>query len=299
MTSSNVSNGWRWIGLIILLLVLLVLWLMGYGPSFSGSTPGCCGIPISTPAAVLPPAPEQKSAVNLSLQANNGKVTLKGELPSETEKQLAVQAATEIFGAGNFIDQLTVSAHAGLPGWWPKLSPILSWLKNDVGFGLSQNGATLTLFGQVESDSVKQAKAAEIKSLVGPGIDTVNRMTVAANISAPADSQACSDKMTVTVLFANNSSELTSDGKETLAQVTGCLTGPTEVGGHTDSVGTDAFNIRLSQARAASVIAYMASIDPDKQSLLIPVGHGESKPVASNATEAGRAKNRRIEFTAK
>lgn len=65
--------------------------------------------------------------------------------------------------------------------------------------------------------------------------------------------------------------------------------------GHTDSVGNDAFNMRLSQARAEAVQDYLIKegIDPDR---LEAVGYGESRPVASNATAKGRAQNRRTEF---
>jgi len=68
-----------------------------------------------------------------------------------------------------------------------------------------------------------------------------------------------------------------------------------EVQGHTDSVGTDAFNQKLSEARATAVRNYLIGqgIAGDR---LTTEGFGESKPAASNATKEGRAKNRRIEF---
>ncbi len=68
------------------------------------------------------------------------------------------------------------------------------------------------------------------------------------------------------------------------------------VEGHTDSVGSDSYNLRLSQARADSVMQYLISggISPDR---LKALGYGEAKPIADNATKIGRAKNRRVEFT--
>jgi OmpA-OmpF porin, OOP family len=65
--------------------------------------------------------------------------------------------------------------------------------------------------------------------------------------------------------------------------------------GHTDSVGNDAANLRLSQKRADTVMAQLIKlgIDPGR---LEAVGFGESRPIASNATKAGRAENRRTEF---
>ena len=68
-----------------------------------------------------------------------------------------------------------------------------------------------------------------------------------------------------------------------------------EVGGHTDSRGSDALNLRLSQRRAESVLEYLAQAGVSR-SRLSAVGYGEARPVASNDNETGRALNRRVEF---
>lgn len=72
-----------------------------------------------------------------------------------------------------------------------------------------------------------------------------------------------------------------------------------EIDGHTDSVGTDAYNQKLSQRRANSVRDYLVSKLGMNGKLLTAVGFGESKPIASNDTDAGRAQNRRIEAVLK
>ena len=69
-----------------------------------------------------------------------------------------------------------------------------------------------------------------------------------------------------------------------------------EIGGHTDSNGDDAYNRKLSQRRTESVKKYLVKkggVDPKR---LVPVGYGESQPIDTNQTAAGRAKNRRVEF---
>ncbi len=68
------------------------------------------------------------------------------------------------------------------------------------------------------------------------------------------------------------------------------------VEGHTDSVGADSFNLRLSQARADSVRLYLISRGVE-QARLTAIGFGEEKPIATNATRQGRDLNRRVEFT--
>ncbi len=71
-----------------------------------------------------------------------------------------------------------------------------------------------------------------------------------------------------------------------------------EVQGHTDDQGDEAYNLDLSRRRAATVVTYLGlfGIDPAR---LTAAGYGESQPVASNATEEGRAQNRRVELVKK
>lgn len=64
--------------------------------------------------------------------------------------------------------------------------------------------------------------------------------------------------------------------------------------GHTDAKGDDAYNQRLSERRSASAAAYLASQGVDR-ARLSATGKGESEPIAANDTDAGQAKNRRVE----
>lgn len=68
-----------------------------------------------------------------------------------------------------------------------------------------------------------------------------------------------------------------------------------EIAGHTDNDGSDSYNQKLSEGRAASVVQYLASqgINPQK---MIAAGYGESRPIDTNSTEEGKAQNRRVEF---
>jgi outer membrane protein OmpA-like peptidoglycan-associated protein len=79
------------------------------------------------------------------------------------------------------------------------------------------------------------------------------------------------------------------------ASLLGQSSGSVSVGGHTDSVGADAYNQGLSERRAAAVKDYLAGkgVDPSR---LSTAGYGESNPIASNDTADGRALNRRVEL---
>jgi outer membrane protein OmpA-like peptidoglycan-associated protein len=101
------------------------------------------------------------------------------------------------------------------------------------------------------------------------------------------------------VTFELNKSRLTLDARKVLDFVAQSIKAhpeaKIEVGGYTDSRGSMAYNQRLSLARARSVRTYLIEQGvPAEQ--LTAAGYGESKPVASNTTEEGRAQNRRVEL---
>lgn len=101
------------------------------------------------------------------------------------------------------------------------------------------------------------------------------------------------------VNFDFDKATIRPDGKPVLDEAVRTLNEEAQirvsVEGHTDAVGADAYNQRLSERRADAVAAYLRAggISPKRMST---VGFGESKPVASNETEEGRAQNRRVEF---
>jgi outer membrane protein OmpA-like peptidoglycan-associated protein len=68
-----------------------------------------------------------------------------------------------------------------------------------------------------------------------------------------------------------------------------------EINAHTDNVGSESYNLHLSEQRASSVVNYLVQKGIDSNRL-VPQGFGEAFPVADNSTEEGRALNRRVEF---
>lgn len=68
-----------------------------------------------------------------------------------------------------------------------------------------------------------------------------------------------------------------------------------DIDGHTDSVGSPQYNQALSERRAVSVGQYLASRGVDPRRLLV-VGYGQTRPIAANDTDLGRAQNRRVEI---
>lgn len=101
------------------------------------------------------------------------------------------------------------------------------------------------------------------------------------------------------VLFKSGSFELLPGARERLAKVSGIVLAyqglRLEVEGHTDSIGTDEYNRRLSEQRADAVRAYLVAQGITSEAITAS-GFGKSEPVASNDTPEGRQQNRRVEL---
>ena len=100
--------------------------------------------------------------------------------------------------------------------------------------------------------------------------------------------------------FPPGGSELESDNFVLLNKITKAIdTFPNSsirVSGHTDSTGSDAVNMQLSEARAKKVARFLTEVGGIAADRVAVSGYGESRPVASNETAAGRAANRRVEI---
>ena len=99
--------------------------------------------------------------------------------------------------------------------------------------------------------------------------------------------------------FEFDSDRLTPAAMEILNDVGGTLQSypdvKVELEGHTDNIGTDAYNQGLSERRANAVKTYLSGRDIDGERMT-PVGYGESQPIETNDTEEGREENRRVEL---
>lgn len=115
------------------------------------------------------------------------------------------------------------------------------------------------------------------------------------------DAAGCpvADIVTLKVNFDFDKSDIKPEYHATLAEFASYMRQQqsftvVEIAGHTDSKGSDEYNVKLSQRRAKSVRDYLVNKLGMDGKLFSAVGYGESKPIASNDTDAGRAENRRI-----
>jgi len=102
------------------------------------------------------------------------------------------------------------------------------------------------------------------------------------------------------VLFDFNKATLKPEAKNQLAAVLQVLKdqprAQVDIAGHTDGVGSDAYNMKLGKARADSVATYLEQNGVPRQNIRTE-SFGKRQPVASNANAEGRAQNRRVEIT--
>ncbi len=145
--------------------------------------------------------------------------------------------------------------------------------------------------------NVDMSEAITVKKFVSPEI--TQGVTPAAKIQEALVQRApgVPTKIDLTVNFDFNSDQLTSQGREQVTQILEAIRGMNGadilVQGHTDNVGSDQYNQKLSDRRAQAVVrelqlSRLSDVD------LIAKGYGEAEPIATNDSNLGRAQNRRV-----
>jgi OOP family OmpA-OmpF porin len=131
----------------------------------------------------------------------------------------------------------------------------------------------------------------------GDGVIDANDKCPGTPAGTKVDSVGCPLEQTLKLLFDFDSAELRPESITELERLVTFMGdvpfAKAMVEGHTDSKGSDAYNLKLSDRRAKAVFDYLTSrgVDPAR---LSSVGKGESAPIADNATEEGRQENRRV-----
>jgi outer membrane protein OmpA-like peptidoglycan-associated protein len=140
---------------------------------------------------------------------------------------------------------------------------------------------------QAAAPAAMEALTAQLEALDGLGVDMSSTDTGFV-INMPGS-----------MAFASGSSKVAASAQDVLDRIatamTAVSTASAVITGHTDSLGSEASNQALSEARAEAVVAYIAGKGVDT-ARLSSQGMGETMPVADNGTREGRAANRRVEI---
>jgi OOP family OmpA-OmpF porin len=247
---------------------------------------------------------EPRDSSILSITLSLGELTLSGEMPDEAARDALLAVAQSTVGEENVTDSLEVGRRAGSTD----LAPALEALNGIVAelptwfdaAELRLRGTNLTVTGDGLSPEALEQATTFLDSTTG--LTVTSELEISPVVQSREDVKALLENETIT--FATGSAEITEEGIAVLERVIDLLAPAfaarprveVRIDGHTDDQGTEEFNRDLSLRRAQAVLDYMVAAGlPDAN--LTPQGFGESRPIADNATEEGRAKNRRIEFT--
>lgn len=165
-------------------------------------------------------------------------------------------------------------------------------------------------FGEVAKPAPVVEKPAPVVEKVAPveapkdsdGDGVIDSLDECPNTMAKAkvDSVGCMTLVNLNINFDTNKSDIKDSYNSRIAEFAKMMNSNPKlkatIGAHTDSVGSDAYNQKLSERRAASTVEALKALKVDA-SKIKAVGYGETKPVASNDTVEGRAENRRVEAT--
>ena len=150
------------------------------------------------------------------------------------------------------------------------------------------------------TDWFRPSGAMPVVAVAGPGVETGFPALVPGakgSVDDLGNIQPGSEVRLGGLAFAYKSTQLHADSLPRLDKVVRAMEGNPDlrvhIGGHTDSIGSDPYNLRMSQARAESVRDYLAGKGITAERMTTR-GYGEGRPVADNATEAGREANRRV-----
>lgn len=242
---------------------------------------------------------QQPDAESQSTQqaALAGKVVARGTVASESARVAIIQQLRELYGADQVVDKLEVGDVYAPPQWAHNMTALLVPNLKQVNNGqLRVDGKNIRLSGSVTNEALRQQILSKAATSLGSSYTITNALKVSGK-SVQARLDALLDERTVT--FETGSAKITADGRALLDDILAILdeAGTTNllIAGYTDNTGTRATNVRLSIERASAVKHYLVEHGIDADTLSV-MGYGADRPVASNATPEGRAKNRRIEF---
>ncbi|MEZ0469770.1 OmpA family protein [Luteimonas salinilitoris] len=223
-------------------------------------------------------------------------VVAEGVVPDQATKAQILDKLRTLYGDERVVDRIQVESIPTPPNWGSYVANMLTPGLQRVSAGkLEVNGQSVRITGEVVNEAQRQQVASELSLASNSTYTVTNSLGTGGSGQGLLDA-TLGDRI---IEFESGSARLTDLGRYILDEMAEKLR---EIGdarvqiiGHTDDVGQRQGNLALSQARAEAVRGYLVGqgIPPGNLDVL---GRGPDEPIADNATEDGRARNRRIQF---
>lgn len=251
-------------------------------------------------ASVEPPS---VSPFRLTVSRQPNAISVGGFVESEDDRDAIVSTVKDVFGSENVEENLVFAS--GAPDGYVAAAKIgVHAVSRLAGGRLELNDSNVNISG----NAYYSAAAGAIADTVGDNIPVGFSVALSVDIRQPAQPVTplrCRNLLAKAlsvdrIEFDGGNREISPDSYGALDRVAAtierCPEATIEVAAHTDSDGSTSHNLQLSQERADAILEYLVDAGV-KRERITAVGHGEATPIADNSTEAGKAANRRIEFT--
>ncbi len=247
--------------------------------------------------------PPTAKPYSFTAEKKPGMLILSGYYPDEKSRKDLLALAKRLFFGVEITDKMQ-EARGEPVNFFKAAAFALSQLSRlDVG-EVSLVDQAYKLTGTALYDKAVEQISAAVKSALPQGFTGQSEIGVK-SVEKELDSATCQAMMTGLlgknrILFETGGAKIDADSTGLLDALVftakSCPAARIEVSGHTDSDGDDGMNLDLSKRRAQAVVGYLnaSGIADDR---IHAAGYGETRPIAPNDTEEGKALNRRIEFT--
>lgn len=283
--------------------------------SMVGGIPGVASVDASQLYEVEGPAvtePGEVTGEAINAEWAGGTIRLWGDVSSSDTRSLLIQRLNATNGVAS-VDAEELSVLDGLPSeaeWIDEVAALLADAVAQVPEGMffiNPSAEVFSVSATTESRQLKKDIADEAGAITAAfGFAYLDGLIIPEAQVTREQVEELQEELDELVLnqvveFELDSARLTVSGKalldEVLAQIQLVPEIPIEIHGHASSDGAAAKNLALSEERAVAVRDYLVANGADPNRFIV-YAWGDTKPIADNSTEEGRAKNRRIEFTA-
>jgi OOP family OmpA-OmpF porin len=254
-------------------------------------------------------AATQGPAEFTAVLTEDGKVELRGRVTDEMQRQAADAFARSAFAGADVLTATRVDA--GLPDGWAirVLAGLKALAEVETGkllvradlvevTGVTGSTTARGRITQILSEELGQGQTFKVNVRYDEALDPLAALPTPEECAADVNAVIARTK----IIFTPASAEIATEARpvlDELAKILGnCPAMQMEIGGHTDSQGSEGGNLSLSQARAEAVLLALQGRRVDVSGMTA-VGYGEAQPIADNGSEEGREANRRIEFVLK